>query len=233
MSATQRSPRRAASFGPVQLARHLGWFEFQVGRGLRLGLVPAPDLGGRWSAGLVEQFEARAEQVRGEVGSLPDLGATRVAVWLAERFECEVTADAVIELGRREVLPIAAWHKGYPLFDGRAVERFTDRAALADAIVAGRSVAAADAAAHLRIRRADFDHLVRAGLVTPARWVHSAWQRRRDEPEVALYRVSDLDALGSDVAIDWAAVRATPPGRVSPLASLPTATNDGDEEAQP
>jgi len=222
---------RARSFGPVQLARHLGWLEFQVERGVRLGLVPAPDLGTHWSVVLVEEFEACAEQIRAEVGSLPDLGATRVASWLADRFECEVTADTVIELGRRAVLPIADWYRGYPLFDGRAVERFTDRAALADAIVAGRSVTTADAVAHLRIRRADFDHLVRAGLLVPTRWVHSAWQRRRDEPEVALYRVAELDALEGDPAIDWAAIRATPRGRVSLLASLPTATND-DEEVQ-
>jgi hypothetical protein len=224
----------SGSFGPIQLARHLGWLEFQVARGVRLGLVPSPDQGSRWSAELVESFQGRAEQIRAEVGSLPDLGATRTAAGLADRFGCKVTVDAVFELGRRGVLPIADWYKGNPLFDGRAVERLDDRAVLDEAMVAGRNVTAAEAAAHLRIRRADVDHLVRAGLVMPTRWVHSAWQRRRDEPEVGLYRVADLDALERDPAIDWAAVRATPAGRVSPLASLPTATTttDDDEEVR-
>ncbi|WP_328321824.1 hypothetical protein OHA70_25435 [Kribbella sp. NBC_00382] len=216
---------RGGSFGPVQLARYLGWWEFQVARAVRRGLFPAPDLGSRWSAGLVERFAARADEIRAEVGSLPDMGAARAARVLAERFGCEVAADAVFELGRREVFPITDWYKGNPLFDGHAVEVFSDRAVLDEALVAGVCVTADDAATHLRVRRVDFDHLVRAGLVAPSRWVRSGWQRRRSAPEVALYRVAELDALVEVEAIDWPAVRATLGGRVSLLAALPTATN--------
>ncbi|MEU4390186.1 hypothetical protein [Kribbella sp. NPDC023855] len=220
---------RRGSFGPVQLARHLDLWEFQVARAVRRGLIPGPDLGSRWSAGLVEEFEPLANEIGAEVGSLPDMGATRAARELAERFGCEVTADAVFELGRREVLAITDFYKGNPLFDGGAIERF---AVLEEAISAGRCVTADEAAAQLRIRRADFDHLVRAGLVEPSRWVRSGWQRRRDEPEVALYRVVDLDALLTAPGIDWAGVRATAPGRRSPLAALPTATNDVDHDGE-
>jgi hypothetical protein len=223
------------TFGPIQLARHLGWFEFQVQRGVRLGRVPRPDRDFRWSAELIASFDDRADQLRAEVGELPDVGASKVARYLADRFGCEVTVDAVIELVRRGVLPIADSYKGYPLYDGRAVEQFADladRALLEEAVLAGRTVTAADAAAHLRVRRSDLEHLVRAGVVVPTRWVRSGWQARRRGPQVPLYRVADLDAMESDVAIDWAAVRETRPGRVSPLASLPTATNDDDEEVQ-
>lgn len=221
---------RAKSFGPVQLARHLGWWDFQVARAVRRGLIPAPDLGSRWSAGLVDQFAARAEQIRAEVGSLPDMGATRTARVLADRLRCEVTADAVFELGRREVLPIADFYKSNPLFDGGAVEWFADRAVLDDAIVAGRCMTADEAAAHLRIRRSDFGHLVRAGRVGAVRNVYGSYRHtRRAAPLVALYRVIDLDALLADSGIDWAAVRATASGRRSPLAALPTATNDHNE----
>jgi hypothetical protein len=45
---------------------------------------------------------------------------------------------------------------------------------------------------------------------------------RREAPIVSLYRTGDLDALLADPAIDWGAVRSTPKGRRSPLASLPT-----------
>lgn len=224
------------SFGPVQLARHLGWLEFQVSRAVRRGLIPAPDMGSRWSASLVEEFVARAEQIRAEVGSLPDMGATRSARVLGERFGCEVTADAVFELGRRGVVPIVDFYKANPLFDGGAVERFADRAVLEEAIAAGRCVTAGEAAAYLRVRRADFDHLVRSGRVAAVRRVYGSYRRaRRAAPLVALYRAADLDALVSDTGIDWAAVRATARGRVSPLAALPTATNnhnDDDEQEE-
>ncbi|MFI5712945.1 hypothetical protein [Kribbella sp. NPDC051620] len=228
---------RAKSFGPVQLARHLGWQDFQVSRAVRRGLIPAPDLGSRWSTGLADELVARADMLRAEVGSLPDMGATRAALVLAERLGCEVTADAVFELGRREVLPITDFYKGNPLFDGGEVERFADRVVLAEAIEAGRCVTADEAAVYLRIRRADFDHLVRAGRVTAARWVYGSYRRsRRAAPLVALYRVVDLDAIQAASDIDWVVVRATERGRVSPLAALPTATNNqngsDDEEVQ-
>lgn len=218
---------RRGSFGPVQLARHLGWWDFQVTRAVRRGLIPAPDLGGRWSTGLVEEFAGRAGQLRVEVGSLPDMGATRAARELAERFGCEVTADAVFELGRREVLPITDFYKGNPLFDGGEVERFADRAVLEEAISAGCCVTTDEAAAYLRIRRCDVVHLVRAGRLAAVRRVYGSYRRsRRAAPLVALYRVADLDALLAATDIDWAIVRATAPGRRSPLAALPTATND-------
>jgi hypothetical protein len=222
---------RAKSFGPIQLARHLGWASFQLERALRLGLVPAPDTGSRWSAGLAAELKAKAEQIYTEIGSLPDLGASRAAALLADRFGCEVTPDTVIELGRRGLLPTVDWYKDYPLLDGRAIEQFSDRAALDAAAAAGRCVTAHDAAAQLRIRRADFDHLIRAGRVKPARWVRSGYQRRRDAPQVALYRAGELDALERDSAIDWAAVRSTAPGRISPLAALPTASDDDETGA--
>ncbi|GAB3812745.1 hypothetical protein [Kribbella italica] len=224
---------RRGSFGPVQLARHLGWWDFQVARAVRHGLIPAPDLGSRWSAGLVETFAARAGQLGAEVGSLPDMGAARAARVLAERFGCEVTPDAVFELARRGVLPVVNFYRANPLFDGGEVERFSDRAVLDDAAAAGRCVTADEAAEHLRIRRSDFGHLVRAGRVGAVRRVYGSYRRSRSAaPLVALFRVVDLDALLADAGIDWAAVRATAPGRRSPLAALPTATTTNDDETQ-
>lgn len=50
----------------------------------------------------------------------------------------------------------------------------------------------------------------------------SGWQRRRESPAVALFRVADLDVLRTYPAIDWNEVRATPTGKPSPLANLTT-----------
>ncbi|WP_183091712.1 hypothetical protein [Streptomyces radicis] len=45
------------------------------------------------------------EEIRAEVGELPDLGAVRAADILRERLGIPVTPDAVIELGRVGQLP--------------------------------------------------------------------------------------------------------------------------------
>jgi hypothetical protein len=47
------------------------------------------------------------------------------------------------------------------------------------------------------------EHLLRAGLLTPATWVRASWQSRQSLPDVALIRVGDLDALRDHPAIDW------------------------------
>jgi hypothetical protein len=84
----------------------------------------------------------------------------------------------------------------------------------------GRLYLADEAAAYLRARRCDVDHLVRAGWLKPVTHVRSSWQRRRATPRVALFRQADLEVLAEHPAIDWDEVRATPAGRPSPLARL-------------
>ena len=74
----------------------------------------------------------------------------------------------------------------------------------------------------LRIRRCDLDRLTRAGLTAAASWGHGQWDRR-DRLSVSLYRTGDLDDLAAHADMDWHAVRATVPGRRSPLAALPSA----------
>ena len=209
-------------YGPIQLAVFLGLAQWQLDRALGAGLIPRPDTSrGRWSAAAAEAAITRIEEIRAEVGGIPDLGAVRTAGLLSERLGVEVTGDGVAELGRRGLLPVTGDYKGWPLYDGRAIEVFTDTAAVADANRAGRLRAADESAAYLRIRRSDFGHLVRAGLVTPTDWGHGPFDRRR-QFSVPLYRTGDLDALASLPGIDWDAVRAVPAGHRSPLAALPS-----------
>jgi hypothetical protein len=218
---TADGTRRLKDYGPVQLAERLGLARWQIERAVEEGLIPAPDVrGSRWSAAVVETAAAGMEEIRDAVGAVPDLGASRAAQLLSERFGVTVEPYVLIELTRRGLVPEAGEYKGYPLYCGSALERFRDATALNQAIDAGRLLTVAEAAAHLRIRRGDFSHLHRARWIEPVLWVHGPYQRRRDIPEVPLYRVGDLEVLANHPAIDWNAVRATPAGRPSPLAKL-------------
>lgn len=159
---------------------------------------------------------ARIEEIRAEAGSVPDLGAVRAAELLTERLGVEVTGDGVAELARRGLLPVTGDYKGWPLYDGRALEAFADPGAAVEATRAGRLRTAKESAAYLRIRRSDFGHLVRAGLLKPTDWGHGPFDRR-DRFSVPLYRTGDLDGLAARPGIDWDAVRAVPAGHRSPL----------------
>ena len=86
--------------------------------------------------------------------------------------------------------------------------------------VQGERLLTADAGAeHLEVRRADFDHLVRLGMLHPAT-VHVKEVGRRRTIDVPLYRTRDLDGLLADAPVDWEELRGTKPGKQSPLARL-------------
>jgi hypothetical protein len=139
----------------------------------------------------------------------------RAADVLTQRLGTPVTSDGVTELARRGLIPAAGHYKGFAVYDGRALEAFTDASAATQANRAGRLRIAGEAAEYLRIRRADLDHLIRAGLLTPAGWAHGPFDRRGTR-SVPLYRTADLDDLEDIVTasgIGWDAVRATPKRR--------------------
>jgi hypothetical protein len=159
-------------------------------------------------------------EIRAAAGAVPDLGAVRAAEVLTKRPGVTVTGDGVAELARRGLLRACGDYKGWPLYDGQALEAFTDAAAATGATLAGKLRTADESAAYLRIRRSDLNHLVRAGLLTPAGWGHGPFDRRGTF-SVPLYRTGDLDSLAARPDIDWDAVRAAPAGRRSPLAALP------------
>jgi hypothetical protein len=218
---------RRKDYGPVQLAGFLGLCQFQVERALADGLIPGPDRArSRWSAAIAEDALARVDDIREAAGSVPDVGSVRAAEVLTGRLGITVTGDGVAELARRSLIPVAGYYKGWPLYDGRALETFTDEGAAADACRSGCLRTADESAAYLLIRRSDFGHLVRAGLLKPTDWGHGPWDRR-DEFSVPLYRTGDLDNLARRTDIDWDAVRDTRAGRRSPLASLPSAKERG------
>ena len=212
-------------YGPVQLATYLGLEQWQFSRARMAGLIPAPNRArGRWSSVVADDALARVDQIRAAAGSVPDLGAVRAAEVLSVRLGTVVTGNGVAELARRGLIPISDYYKGYPLYDGQALEAFADVAAAAiEATWAGHLRTADESAAYLRVRRSDLDHLVRAGLLAPTSWGHGPFDRR-DTFSVPLYRTGDLEDLAARPDIDWAAVRAVRTGRRSLLVGLPTAS---------
>jgi hypothetical protein len=215
--------REHREFGPVQFAEYLGLTEWQFSRARGSGDIPPPDRPrGRWSGPVADAVVARIADIQAAAGSIPDLGAVRAAEVLSARLGMVVTRDGISELGRQGLIPVAGYYKEHELYDGRAVESFTDVAAAEAATWAGHLRTTDESAAYLRVRRADLAHLVRAGLLRPADYGYGPYDRRR-RPTVPLYRTGDLDALAADPGIDWAGVHATPAGRRSPLAALKTA----------
>lgn len=217
-----------AALGPGPLAERLGLKAWQLDRARRSGMIPEMDRSKGWSADLVDRIAepSALAELRELVGQVPDCGAFNAAKHLTERFGVQVDPDTVHELSRMGRLAIIGWNEGYPVYDGRSIEVFDDRAALDKAAADGALLTSDDSAGHLEIRRADLDHLVRAGLLKPARWGRSGHGRKSDGATVALYRIADLRAVAARTDIDWAAVRATPAGQRSPLAKLPTAPKE-------
>ena len=105
---------------------------------------------GRWFAAAAAAALARAGQIRAAAGSVPDLGAVRAAGVLSGRLGVALTADGVEELARRGLLPATGYYKGFPVYDGRVLEAFTDAAAAAEATRAGQLRTAAQSAVYLR-----------------------------------------------------------------------------------
>jgi hypothetical protein len=152
----------------------------------------------------------------------PALGAFRAAELLTGQLGIDVTPEGVRELARQGLIPRAGTYKGWPLYDQAALEAFADKQAAAGAARAGKLRTADQAAAYLKVRRADLNHLIRCKALKPAGHAPNPNNRRCDIP---LYRTGDLDALLARQDIDWAAVRATPRGRPSPLIRVAEAEN--------
>lgn len=216
--------RTLRDYGPRQFPTTLGLTSWEFARALDEGIIPPPRPDGRWPATVVDDARARLPEIRAKVGDLPDLGAVRAAEALAERLTVDVDPDTITELARRGHIREAGDYKGHTLYSGRDLAAFTDQTTLAEAAHTGRQQDRTSATAYLEVRPTDLEHLIRAGLLKACTRVHSGWQRRREAPAVPLFRTGDLDTLLTHPAIDWPAVRATPPGRRSPLAKLPTAT---------
>lgn len=226
---SRKEAKVPADYGPQQAPARLGLDLWQWERALRDRLIPAADVrGGRWSAAVVDAALIRVEEIRRATGGLPDCGASRAADVLTERFGVDVHRGAVVELARTGAVPCIGEYKGRALYDGRALAGFADREALDRALCDGRLYTRDQVAGVLDVRASDVGHLVRTRWLVPVDWADNRHvSRRRGRESVPLYRHADLTQLLADPAIDWTAVRSTPAGRCSALASLPVRLAEG------
>ncbi len=214
-------PKWKSSYGPQQLRDLLGLAEWQMERLAGDPRFPGPDLNGRrWSMEVARQLYRRRASLAKRAGSVPDLGAWRVAELLSERFGVEVVGDTVVELARAGRIVTNGWYKGNRLYSGRSVERFTDRKALDVAAVAGRMVRDEAAVDILGCRMVDLQYLIDKGYLRARQHYTGQWGSK-----VPLYRTGDLHDLLADDRFDWPAVQAAGRGTRSLLSKLPPAAD--------
>lgn len=224
MTTDARPTRRPKTYGPVQLPKLLGLARWEWQRALDDGLIPPPEVPAgegcaRWTR---EQADALLEQrdtIKNKVGDVCDLGAWNAAEVLSDRLGVVADPDAVVELARLGLIEKAGWYKRHQLYSGRSIAAFRDAEAYRAAQLSGGQLNSDQAAAHMKIRRVDFDHLYRAGRIK-----HVSSYRGQFSTVVLLFRRGDLDALLADESYDWPTIQALRPGQRSPLAKLPPAT---------
>ncbi|GAA3352210.1 hypothetical protein GCM10017744_000170 [Streptomyces antimycoticus] len=89
-------------------------------------------------------------------------------------------------------------------------------------LVAADTPLGPEQAARLRVRRADFDHMVRLGWVRSPQSIEARFGTSRARAvDVALYTTASVGAvIPTHSEVDWEHLRAVEKGRRSPLASL-------------
>jgi hypothetical protein len=119
----------------------------------------------------------------------------------------------------------------------QGVERLAGNEVLEADLRAARMLGPELAAQHLEIRRLDLDYCIEAGWLMPVshvrRTVWSGAARHHNVVDVPMYRVGDLDALRDIPGVDWEAVRATKPGRLSPLRASAQRRRSGPPPSAP
>jgi hypothetical protein len=223
-AAKDRAAARPKTYGPVQVPKALGLARWEWQRALDDGLIPTPAVPAgpgcaRWTQDQLDDLLARRDEIKNRIGDVCDLGAWNAAEVLSDRLGVEADPDAVVELARAGLLERAGFYKHHQLYSGRSIAAFRDAEAYREAAKVGCQRNSDQAAAYMEIRRPDFDHLFRAGRIKAVGSYRGQWKST-----VLVFRTGDLDALLADEAYDWPAIRATPRGRASALAKLPSAT---------
>ncbi|AQU65376.1 hypothetical protein [Streptomyces niveus] len=116
-SAGSRNAVNGRVFGPIQLAKWLGLENWQVPRGVQLGVIPPPDVDDkRWAEASVTTLPERVEEIRSAVGDHPGHGSIKAAEYLAERTKKDVERVDVQTLAAQGLLHPVAEFKGHPMY---------------------------------------------------------------------------------------------------------------------
>jgi len=193
-----------------------------------IGLIPAPDASSyQWSRAAVEALDADA--IRAAMPSPPISGgaaADRIADALGTPNvigeKTNVTAFVVRRFVERGLLVDLSANPDGTLHHPGQVAEVCRREDLADLVAADTPLGPEQAAARLRVRRADFDHMVRLGWVRSPQSIEVRFgTSRAGAVDVALYATASVDAIvPAHPEVDWEQLRAVEKGRRSPLAAL-------------
>ncbi|MGV9342951.1 hypothetical protein [Streptomyces sp. NPDC003688] len=195
------------------------------------GLIPDPDASSyQWSRAAVEALDADA--IRAAMSS-PPIGGGATADRIAEALgtpnpnptygeRATVTAFVVRRFVDRGLLVDLGANPDGPLHHPDQVAEVCRREDLADLVAADTPLGPEQAAARLRVRRADFDHMVRLGWLRSPQSIEVRFgTSRAGAVDVALYTTASVDAvIPAHPEVDWEQLRAVVKGRRSPLAAL-------------
>ncbi|MFJ5099338.1 hypothetical protein [Streptomyces sp. NPDC088557] len=198
------------------------------------GLVPPPDAGRwEWTRATVEAAEPEALRaaLQGPAGA--QWAADRLTAALGDPLpprRSAVTPATVGHLVRAGLLVYLGGEPEFPDVHPAQVDQLARRRDLAAVLDRHVPLGPDQAARRLGVRRTDLDHLVRLGYLTPTRTTTVRYPAAQGGPTtIPLYNAQDVALLDTvRPHIDWDAVRATPPGRRSLLASLDPVTPDTD-----
>ncbi|MFF1556099.1 hypothetical protein [Streptomyces sp. NPDC058279] len=133
-----------------------------------------------------------------------------------------VSVATVREMATAGLLAALSDDPNRPMFHPDQVTDLAGRPDL-DRLIADATPLGPDrCAARLRVRRTDFDHLVRLGWITRAQEVRANFGAARGGTvRIPLHRSADVDRIPADhPEVDWVALRALGKGKRSPLARL-------------
>ncbi len=194
------------------------------------GLIPAPDVpSSRWSRAAVEALDADTIQV---AMPTPPISGGAAADRIADALgtpnptthgeKANVTAFVVRRFVDRGLLVDLSANPDGTLHHPGQVAEVCRREDLADLAAADTPLGPEQAAARLRVRRADFDHMVRLGWVRSPQSIEVRFgTSRAGAVDVALYTTASVDAVPAEhPEVDWERLRTVEKGRRSPLAAL-------------
>ncbi|GAA3017395.1 hypothetical protein [Streptomyces fulvorobeus] len=194
------------------------------------GLIPAPDASScQWSRVAVEALDADAIRAAMPTPPIPGgAAADRIADALGtpnrtiHGEKANVTAFVVRRFVDRGLLvDLSATPDGTLHHPGQVTE-LCAREDLADLVAADTPLGPEQAATRLRVRRVDFDHMVRLGWIRSPQSIEVRFgTSRAGAVDVPLYTTASVDAVPAEhPEVDWEQLRTVAKGRRSPLAAL-------------
>jgi hypothetical protein len=109
------TPSRAGA-GVQQLASRLGLAAWQLRLAREHGLIPEPDLNGRWSAELAGRCQANSSKIVAAFGNEPPVGAAKAAARLARRLRLDVEKADIEVLVARGGLTMVGRFQRNPIY---------------------------------------------------------------------------------------------------------------------